>query len=132
MKKVSGLSIFFLTSLTLFLNCIDAFDNPNCQFTIIVTTINQRPDTVRVDIVLHDITTIEPNSDNVYIGHHEYQGREVCLSPAELILCHNTYIKSLSTLKFDSLIQTDTIDPWEFSYEIGETNILEEVEVLIR
>lgn len=116
----------------LFLNCTDAYNTQNCQFTLIVSTINKRTDTIKVEILYHSIDTLEPNADIVFIGHHEYQGRDVCLSPSELILVHNTYIRSTSATIFDSLIQTDTIDPSKFSYDLGETNILEEVEVLIK
>lgn len=131
MRITSIIFIIVIVQITFLLNCVDAFDNPNCQFTLIVTTINERIDTIRVEIEYHSIDTLESKADAVFIGHHEYQGREVCLSPSELVLTHNTYIRSAS-LQYDSLIQTDTINPWEFSYEIGETNIIEEVEVLIR
>lgn len=112
--------------------CTDAYNNPNCQYTLILSIINTRSDSIRTELIYTVNDTIEPGGDFVYVGTYNYQGREVCLRPNELVFIQNSYVKSISTFAFDSLIQTDTIDPWETSYSIGETNVLEEIELFIR
>lgn len=107
MKYIAIVSI--LASLVFSLSCTDAYNDIVCQFTIITTAINNRTDSVKIEIPGIDVDTIAPNEDMVYIWDDTKWCIDNCEEPEAVDMIQYVRVRSSETGEFDSLIQVDTI-----------------------